>query len=1099
MRKIYVVFVLLVSVCLSAVAQQANVLGTDLGNGSYVLTDLNDFGLFRQLRVQANVSVAAGVRKWEFFNGSTTTAVDFSNSWRPYNPPDVQMPNTNIYVPTSAIYGARYNLNGGQSGKLPVITANNYYTFNVYKNTGVSSIMGLVESSFNPSALVSVTQIPSAGSVTANNSVSVTVTMASVPAAGENVFVRFTTDSYVNSTIIPVIFPVSSAVGVAEIPCRSVGTNVKYYVYTSSRTKAQIDADIVANGTQAVHDMSMLNQSSGFSYTTIAASISYTGSPYCAGGSAAVTLTGTTGGAYTASPNTLVINALTGLVDLATSPSGTYTVTYTESAVGGCSTYTAPTTLITITAGVTWLGVNNDWFDTQNWCGGVPTSSTNVIIPVIGSNKYPIITTASTASAANISIAPAAKVEVTGAGLFNLYGTISGTNNFDLVDGTLNVLSATILSGTTIKNKAIKNIVTSSSFIISAAANDTLKITGLVSFVGNNKVITTNGNLTLVSTSTGTASIGDLTNNVTNTGNAVIGVVNIERFLRAYKSWRFLATPIKSNSTQSIFSAWQENTTSFASTGYGTQITGPGGLPLGMDVYSQRAAMKWYNGAADAFVDVTNTASTIYNTAGYFLFVRGDRSIGQFGTTGTTTMRMKGEINIGNQTYNVPAQTGASLGYLAIGNPYPSQIDFRTVTKNTVEAYTIWNPNPVGSIYGVGKYEQYVKDIVSGDYKLGGSGAIQNFIESGQGFYVQSTTAATLTIKETDKANGSNLVSKVGVNDPTLEVNLFVKEAGSGNFYKADGIIQKYDASFSNVIDNKDVRKISNIADNLFIAMSNQKLIYERRKPLVESDTIFLNLTSTRIAPYKFVIDPSVLGNTRLKAILKDKFLQTETEVSLVDSTNINFDITTNVASKVADRFMIVFKAIVNPQFTTIAAVRNADKSVKVTWGVQNEASISNYSIEQSTDGINFSAIISKNAIGNNGSNQTYSIIDATASKGNNWYRVKANITNSAAKYTAIAMVTALPVDSIIAPMITVFPNPVINGKLVVKFANNKGAYMASLLNAAGQTMVTTAIKITGEHEIKTISLADNMLAGKYTLVITNAEGNKQSIAVLLK
>ena len=38
-----------------------------------------------------------------------------------------------------------------------------------------------------------------------------------------------------------------------------------------------------------------------------------------------------------------------------------------------------------------------------------------------------------------------------------------------------------------------------------------------------------------------------------------------------------------------------------------------------------------------------------------------------------------------------------------------------------------------------------------------------------------------------------------------------------------------------------------------------------------------------------------------------DKFLQTETVVSLTDVTNIYFSVTNDAASKTADRFMIVF------------------------------------------------------------------------------------------------------------------------------------------------------------------------------------------------
>ena len=79
-----------------------------------------------------------------------------------------------------------------------------------------------------------------------------------------------------------------------------------------------------------------------------AATISYAGSPYCSSaGTATVTHTGTTGGTYSSTTG-LSIDASTGAVNLAASTAGTYSVTYTIAAAGGCGVYTT-TTSITIT------------------------------------------------------------------------------------------------------------------------------------------------------------------------------------------------------------------------------------------------------------------------------------------------------------------------------------------------------------------------------------------------------------------------------------------------------------------------------------------------------------------------------------------------------------------------------------------------------------------------------------------------------------------------------------------------------------------------------------------------------------------------------
>ena len=58
------------------------------------------------------------------------------------------------------------------------------------------------------------------------------------------------------------------------------------------------------------------------------ATISYAGTPYCATGTATVTLSGQAGGTYTA-PAAVVINAVTGAIDLAASTPGIYVISYT--------------------------------------------------------------------------------------------------------------------------------------------------------------------------------------------------------------------------------------------------------------------------------------------------------------------------------------------------------------------------------------------------------------------------------------------------------------------------------------------------------------------------------------------------------------------------------------------------------------------------------------------------------------------------------------------------------------------------------------------------------------------------------------------------
>ncbi|MFZ4398512.1 MAG: T9SS type A sorting domain-containing protein [Bacteroidales bacterium] len=84
--------------------------------------------------------------------------------------------------------------------------------------------------------------------------------------------------------------------------------------------------------------------------TLPAATISYSGTPFCKSitTAQAVTHTGTSGGTYTAIPAGLTIDASTGAITPSTSTPGSYTVTYTIAASGGCGTVNATTTIIII-------------------------------------------------------------------------------------------------------------------------------------------------------------------------------------------------------------------------------------------------------------------------------------------------------------------------------------------------------------------------------------------------------------------------------------------------------------------------------------------------------------------------------------------------------------------------------------------------------------------------------------------------------------------------------------------------------------------------------------------------------------------------------
>ena len=215
-------------------------------NQRYTLNSLS--GTFKQYRFQANTSIGHSGSSWAFHQGSTFSP-DYSQNWRPYSGGNVMSVNT--FIPGGAFAnGAKYNTGGGGSdGLLPTITNGNYYTFNVTSFGSTDNNMQLLETTYNPVTVSTIAQ-----SVGTYASRTITITTSGTPNASENIFVRYSTNSYSTSTIVQATG--SGTTWTATIPWQS--SAVSFYVYTSNKTLSQINTDVTNYG-QTAHDMATLN------------------------------------------------------------------------------------------------------------------------------------------------------------------------------------------------------------------------------------------------------------------------------------------------------------------------------------------------------------------------------------------------------------------------------------------------------------------------------------------------------------------------------------------------------------------------------------------------------------------------------------------------------------------------------------------------------------------------------------------------------------------------------------------------------------------------------------------------------------------------
>lgn len=262
MKKLYW---LLFTVCLNltAVFAQPGAIGVNNIDGSpFSCTGLTNRGLYRTAKLLANQNAAAP--SWEFPQDCAFPG----DVWRPYSSGTAAVPFNVTVPPVPNTPAALYNSNnGGGSGALSAVTSGRYYIFNIENVVAPNNaFMCVMESATNPLAITAVTRTPAGSAISSSTAVQVTVTVAGTTAPPESVFVRFTTNSYAASTIVPVVF--SGNTGVATIPAQAAGANVSFYVYSSTKSKSAIDAEVGLHG-QVVHDMSTLewNTNSGANYT----------------------------------------------------------------------------------------------------------------------------------------------------------------------------------------------------------------------------------------------------------------------------------------------------------------------------------------------------------------------------------------------------------------------------------------------------------------------------------------------------------------------------------------------------------------------------------------------------------------------------------------------------------------------------------------------------------------------------------------------------------------------------------------------------------------------------------------------------------------
>ncbi len=137
----------------------------------------------------------------------------------------------------------------------------------------------------------------------------------------------------------------------------------------------------------------------------------------------------------------------------------------------------------------------------------------------------------------------------------------------------------------------------------------------------------------------------------------------------------------------------------------------------------------------------------------------------------------------------------------------------------------------------------------------------------------------------------------------------------------------------------------------------------------------------------------------------------------------------------------------------------NLDKTVTLDWVTTVESNLEKFTIEHSSDNINFTDIESVAALNQGHFTEDYSSLDSNPSQGFNYYRLRMMTVAGIVRYSVLATVW---ISSLSSP--TVYPNPVTyNG---------------------GSTTPLTAYVAQGDEEVKFVNVYD--ISGRAAFQITN-------------
>lgn len=178
---------------------------------------------------------------------------------------------------------------------------------------------------------------------------------------------------------------------------------------------------------------------------------------------------------------------------------------------------------------------------------------------------------------------------------------------------------------------------------------------------------------------------------------------------------------------------------------------------------------------------------------------------------------------------------------------------------------------------------------------------------------------------------------------------------------------------------------------------------------------------------------------------------------------------------------------LVPVNFTSISAILQSDKSVRIQWTVEQEINMEMYVLEKSHDGLNFYDITTQTPMYNN-SQGTYVHNDYTMHGSFAFYKVRAISSNGRVQYSAVVSVST----GNNAPSISVFPNPISGTKISLLFNNHStGPFQWRIFSMNSALVQQGSNVLMQEHEMRNITLPRALPPGIYSIQLHFTNGKR--------